>query len=201
VEETASSFSMLNAGADFYFPDKTNLDNDGKGYNYGAELTLERFLDKGLYYLFTVSVFESKYKGSDNIWRNTVFNSNYVINFLGGKEFKINKRASLGIDTKIAFTGGQRYTPFDIPASAAAGYVVFKESEAYSLRNDLYLRWDFKLSYNRNGRKATQKWYVDFQNLTNRDNIYIRTLNPQSGKTGVINQIGLFPNVNYQITF
>lgn len=201
VEGIASSFSMLNAGADFYFPDKTNLVNEGEGYNYGAEFTLERFLDRGLYYLFTFSVFESKYKGSDDVWRNTVFNSNYVMNFLGGKEFRLGKKGSFGIDTKLAVTGGQRYTPFDIAASAASGYVVFKENEAYSLKNDLYLRWDFKLSYTRNGKKATQKWYVDFQNLTNKDNIYIRTLNPQTGKTGIINQIGFFPNVNYQITF
>ena len=192
---------MLNAGADFYFPDKTNLANDGEGYNYGIELTLERFLDKGLYYLVTVSIFESKYKGSDDIWRNTVFNSNYVMNFLGGKEFQLNKKSSVGIDTKIALNGGQRYTPFDLPASAVAGYVVFRENEAYSLQNNVYLRWDFKLSYNRNGEKATQKWYVDLQNVTNRDNIYIRTLTPKTGKIGVINQIGFFPNINYVITF
>ena len=201
VEKDPSSFSMLNAGADFYFPDKTDLVNDGKGYNYGVELTLERFLDKGFYYLITASVFESKYKGSDNIWRNTAFNNNYVFNILGGKEFLLNKRSSFGIDTKIAWTGGQRYTPFDFAASDAAGYVVFKEDEAYSLQNDPYLRLDFKLSYNRNGRKSTQKWYVDLQNLTNRDNIYIRTLNPKEGTTGVIYQIGFFPNINYMITF
>ena len=201
VEETASSFSMLNAGADFYFPDKTNLVNDGKGYNYGAELTLEKFLDKGFYCLFTVSAFQSKYKGSDDVWRNTVFNSNYVMNLLAGKEFKINNKTSFGIDTKIAITGGQRYTPFDLAASQVAGYVIFKEDDAYSLQNDPYMRWDFKLSYNRNGKRATQKWYIDLQNLTNRDNIYIRTLNPKDGTTGMINQIGFFPNINYMITF
>ncbi len=201
VEKTISSFSLLNSGADFYFPDKTNLVNDGKGYNYGIELTLERFLDKGFYYLFTTSLFESKYKASDNIWRNTAFNSNYTINFLAGKEFKMNKKASFGIDTKIALAGGQRYTPFDFMASDAAGYVVFKENEAYSLQNDPYLRLDFKLSYSRNGKKTTQKWYIDFQNLTNRKNIYIRTLDPTDGKTGEIYQIGFFPNINYLITF
>jgi hypothetical protein len=201
VEKTASSFSMLNAGADFYFPDKTDLVNDGEGYNYGIELTLERFLDKGFYYLLTASVFESKYRGSDNQWRNTAFNNNYVFNILGGKEIKINNRSSFGVDTKLAVAGGQRYTPFDVNASEAAGYVVFKENEAYSLRNDVYLRLDFKLSYNRNGKKATQKWYVDLQNMTNRDNLYLRTLNPKSGTVGEISQIGFFPNINYSITF
>ncbi|MFI5130441.1 MAG: carboxypeptidase regulatory-like domain-containing protein [Chitinophagales bacterium] len=201
VEKTASSFSMLNTGADFYFPDKTNLVNNGKGYNYGVELTLERFLDKGFYYLITTSLFESKYKGSDNILRNSAFNSNYAVNLLTGKEFRLNKKASFGIDTKIAWAGGQRYTPFDFAASDATGYVVFREDEAYSLQNDPYLRWDLKFSYNRNGRRTTQKWYIDLQNVTNRKNIYIRTLNPNDGKIGEIYQIGFFPNINYLITF
>lgn len=201
VEKTPSSFSLLNSGADFYFPDKTNLVNEGKGYNYGIELTLERFLDKGFYYLFTGSLFESKYRGSDKVWRNTAFNSNFALNFLGGKEFRISQKASFGIDTKIALAGGQRYTPFDPQASAAAGYVIFKEEEAYSLQHDPYIRLDFKLSYARNGKKATQKWYIDLQNLTNRKNIYIQTLNPKDGTIGEINQIGFFPNINYMITF
>jgi len=201
VEKSPSSFSMLNAGADFYFPYETNLVNGGNGYNYGGELTIERFLDKGFYYLFTASVFESKYKGSDNVWRNSAFNSNYTFNLLAGREFKINKKASFGFDTKIAFAGGQRYTAFDLAASAAAGYVIFKEDEAYGLQNDAYFRWDFKISYARNGKKTTQKWYIDFQNITNRKNMYLRTLNPKDGAIGEIYQIGFFPNINYMITF
>ena len=201
VERTASSFSLLNSGSDFAIPDKTNLINNGKGYNYGIELTAERFLHKGLYYLLTVSLFESKYKGSDDVWRNTAFNSNYVVNALTGKEWKLNAKTTFGIDTKVTVTGGQRYTPFDVLASKAAGYIVYKEEEAYSLQNVTYIRWDLKFSYVRNLRKVTQKWYIDLQNLTNRDNIYIRTLNPKTGVESRINQMGLFPNINYQITF
>lgn len=201
VEKTASAFSMLNSGADFYFPDKTYLVNEGNGYNYGFEFTAERFLNKGFYYLATVSVFESKYRGSDKVWRNTAFNTNFAANLLGGKEFKLSKKSTFGIDTKITWAGGQRYTPYDLPASAAAGYIVFKEQEAYSQQGADYLRWDLKFSYTRNGKKTTQKWYVDLQNFTGRENVYLRTLNPKTGKTGVINQIGFFPNINYMITF
>ncbi len=201
VEKDASSFSMLNSGADFYFPDKTNLVNKGKGYNYGFELTVERFLDKGFYYLLTGSIFQSKYKGSDNVWRNTAFNSNFASNILGGKEFKINSRKSFGIDTKITFAGGQRYTAFDISESAKKEFIVFKENQAYELKNANYFRWDFKMSFTSNGRKVTQKWYIDFQNLTNQKNVYVRTLNPTTGNVNEINQIGFFPNINYQITF
>jgi hypothetical protein len=201
TESIPSSFSMLNAGAGFAFPEKFYLQNRGKGTNYGVEFTLEKFLNKGFYYLVTGSLFESKYKGSDQVLRNTAFNSNYVFNLLGGKEWKLSKLNSFGIDTKFAIAGGQRYTPFDIPASQAAGFVIYQEDKAFSLQNDTYLRWDLKFSFTRNGPKATQKWYIDFQNLTNHKNIFVRTLNPSTGQVKEINQIGFFPNINYQITF
>ena len=201
VESTPSSFSMLNYGADFGFPDKQNLINGGKGYNYGLELTLEKFLNEGFYYLITGSIFDSRYEGSDGVWRNTAFDSNIVGNFLAGKEFKLSEKSSILVDTKFAMAGGQRYTPFDVAASHAGGYVIYKNNEAYSLQNSPYSRWDLKFSYQRNGNKVTQKWYIDLQNLTNKANIYERTLNPATGKIGQVNQIGFFPNINYQITF
>jgi len=201
TESVPSSFSMLNAGAGFAFLEKFYLQNEGKGSNYGIEFTVEKFLNKGFYYLVTGSLFESKYKGSDQVLRNTAFNSNYVFNLLGGKEWKLSKLNSFGIDTKFAIAGGQRYTPFDIPASQAAGFVIYQEDKAFSFQNDTYLRWDFKFSFTRNGPKATQKWYIDFQNLTNHKNIFVRTLNPSTRQIKEINQIGFFPNINYQITF
>ncbi|NOT38584.1 MAG: HAMP domain-containing histidine kinase, partial [Saprospiraceae bacterium] len=46
---------------------------------------LEKFYSKGYYFLFTTSIFESKYKASDGILRNTAFNGNYVVNLGEGK--------------------------------------------------------------------------------------------------------------------
>lgn len=201
VENRPSSFSMLNAGADFEIPDKVNLVNNGKGYNYGIEFTLEKFLHKNYYYLFTVSLFESKYTGSDGVWRNTAFNSNYVSNLLAGKEFKLNEQVSLGLDSRLTYGGGQRYTPFDKQASAIADRVIYDEGKAFSLQHPAYFRWDLKFSFSRNGRKTTQKWYIDLQNVTNKKNIFMRDLDPSSGIEDITYQMGLFPNVNYQITF
>ena len=85
VEQEPSSFSLLNAGADFVFPQVGSLVNNGVGANYGFELTLEKFFSKGYYGLLTASIFDSKYKGRDGIERNTAFNNGYVVNVLGGK--------------------------------------------------------------------------------------------------------------------
>ena len=201
VESKSSSFSLLNAGAGFGFPDSANLVNRGKGLNKGVEITLEKFLQKGFYYLFTASIFQSTYAGSDGIWRSTAFNSNYVFNILGGKEWRIEQKSAFGVDSKLTVAGGQRYTDFDLVASKELGYVVYKDNEAYALQNNIYLRWDLKFSYTINGKKATQKWYIDLQNLTNRKNLYMRTLIPVTGNIGEVKQIGFFPNINYQLTF
>src|SRR6185437_15485460 len=89
VERTPSGFSMLNAGADFGFPDKVGLAGKGSGSNKGVELTLERFLNQGYYLLLTGSLFDSRYKGSDGIERNTAFNYKYVFNVLAGREWRV----------------------------------------------------------------------------------------------------------------
>ncbi|MBN2521394.1 MAG: carboxypeptidase-like regulatory domain-containing protein, partial [Bacteroidales bacterium] len=87
VEKSPSSYSLLNHGS-YTIIDVESLENRGKGYNYGIEFTAEKFMDHGMYFLSTLSLFESKYRGSDGVLRNTAFNSNYVFNLLGGKEFK-----------------------------------------------------------------------------------------------------------------
>ncbi|MBC7861318.1 MAG: carboxypeptidase-like regulatory domain-containing protein, partial [Bacteroidia bacterium] len=117
VKVSPGYFSALNLGADFNSPNVDSLTNKGLGTNYGLEFTLEKFFSNGYYYLVTASVFESKYTGSDNKWRNTAFNGNYVANALFGKEFKIKGKHVLAIDVKFTTAGGKRYVPVDLNAS------------------------------------------------------------------------------------
>jgi hypothetical protein len=121
IEKISSSFSILNAGADFVFPLIGDLVNDGTGRNYGIELTLEKFFSKSYYGLITASVFQSKYKGSDGIERNTAFNNEYVLNILGGKEWKMGKNTALTTDIKFTTAGSRYVTPVNLEASKIAG--------------------------------------------------------------------------------
>jgi hypothetical protein len=201
VEIMPSSFSMLNTGSVYGYSERGNLINKGTGRNYGVELTLEQFLDKGFYFLFTQTVFNSEYKGSDQIWRSTAFNAQYVTNFLIGKEWAINEAFSVGADSKLAYAGGQRYTAYDIPATMEKGYVVYLEKDAFAERNPAYFRWDLKLSFKWDQPKMTQKFFVDLQNLTFRKNLYTKDIDPKTGVVKNVNQLSFFPNFNYQITF
>ncbi|SIO42100.1 carboxypeptidase-like regulatory domain-containing protein [Chitinophaga niabensis] len=201
VERMPSTFSLLNNGALYGFANKEHLINDGIGRNYGAELTLEKFLQKGFYFLFTQSVFSSRYQGSDKVWRNTAFNTQYVSNFLVGKEWTIKPGFNIGADSKLSYSGGQWYTPFDVPATIAKGYAIYQEDKAFSERNRNYFRWDLKCSFTWESGSTTHKFYIDLQNLTGRKNIFTRRIKPASGTITEVNQMGFFPNVNYQFIF
>lgn len=205
VESMSSSFALLNAGADFIFPEKNNLVNEGSGTNLGAELTVEKFFSQGWYSLVTVSVFDSKYKGSDGVERNTAFDGGYVANVLAGKEFKLGQsgRRVLTLDTKVTAAGGRPYTPVDLAASQAAGREILQENQAFSLRLDDYFRWDFKIGMrvNSSKRKLSQTFFLDFQNVTNKQNIFAMRYNEVRNEVGQTYQIGFFPDLMYRIEF
>ncbi|UTW64119.1 TonB-dependent receptor [bacterium SCSIO 12741] len=201
VDATSSSFSMINQGSDFEITTNTGMVNQGDGYNYGLELTLEKFFSRGYYFLTTGSLFESKYRGSDGIVRNTAFNTNYVFNGLAGKEFKLKKGMSLSFDTKVTYAGGRRYTPIDLEASRQAGTEIRKDDLAYSERYNDYFRWDFKITLRHNFKKISQQFAIDIQNLTNNQNVFAYGYNPRTGEIATTYQRGFFPDVQYKIYF
>jgi hypothetical protein len=205
VEQTASGFSMLNAGSDFTFPEKAGLVSAGTGTNTGVELTIEKFLSKGFYLLATGSVFNSKYKGSDGIERNSSYNYGHAANVLAGREWKVGKdgRKAFTLDIRFSTIGGRYATPVDVAASIAAGKEVLDETKYNSEQLNSYLRLDTKFGFRINSkkRKLSQTIYLDLQNITNRENIFLRRFNPLYGNTGNVNQIGFFPDILYRVQF
>ncbi len=207
VDVKNSSYSVLNFGANFdlSFPD--TLVNKGTGTNLGVELTLERFLNQGFYYLLTSSIYQAHYKGSDGIERNTVFNGNYTFNALVGKEFFFKPKegkgtkSSLLIDLKGMLNGGQRYVPIDLEASKLAEVTVYDYSHAFEDKYPDYMRLDLKIGFKKNSKKLTQEWSINFQNLTNRKNVFTRTYSPSKGRITTKYQVGLLPIGQYKIWF
>ena len=206
VERTATGYSSLTEGANFsYSIDKTSLVSKGKGRNSGIELTLEKFFSKGYHALFTSSFFESKYKGSDNIERNSPFNNGYVVNALAGKEFKIGRAQKniLSINTKLTTAGGRYFTPVNLAASRAAGYEIEDDTKPFSEQYDGYFRLDLKLGmkFNSKTKKRSHQFYVDFQNVTANENVFSKDYNRLTGVVNQKNQIGFQPDFGYRFNF
>lgn len=204
VNTFSSNYSMLNTGSTFKTDLTDSLINSGTGTNYGIELTLEKFFSKGYYGLITASVYNSVYKGSDGIERNTAFNGKYVFNILGGKEWKIGKekRNSISVDVKFTNAGGRAYTPIDLASSKLMGHEVLS-TDVYSSYYTNYYRLDLKAGFTVNSakRKIAHTFSLDLQNVTNHNNIFSQNYDNKSQSISTTYQLGFFPNVVYKVQF
>lgn len=199
------NFSTLNAssiGAIFnsnYSP----LVNKGTGNNYGLELTLERSLNSGYYFLITGSVFDSKFKNVTGIEFNTTFNSKLMGNFVAGKEWHAGKNGKniFALNGKAIYTGGRKYTPILLAESRANQEQVEDEAKTNTLTADAYFRVDFSSSYRINRSKVSHTFFIDAQNLLNRMNNlgYYYDLDSKNLKKANLN--GIIPVLNYRLEF
>jgi hypothetical protein len=202
VEQRATSFSAINTGSSFVPVDQDSLVNKGTGTNYGVELTLERFFSQGYYFLITSSIFDSRYKGSDGIERNTAYNTQYVVNGLFGKEFSLGtKQKFLSLNLKVTTIGGKYLTPIDVVASQQYGRTIYKESEAFSEKQDAYFRTDLRIAYRKEYKKSTLEFAIDLQNVTNNQNIFAQSYNPRTNTVVTQYQQGFFPVPFVRFTF
>ena len=196
-----SPFSAINLEVDWFFND--SLVSKGTGYNIGIDLTLERFLESGYYYLFTLSLFDSKYKGGDGILYNSRFNKNIVANFLFGKEWKTGKYGdnSIGLNWKFSYLGGDRITPVDQAATAAAKDVVYDESRAFTEHKPSTWYLDLTASWKINKPGHTSVWSVQFVNLLFQKEFFGYRYNIRTNKADPQREVIFIPNISYRIDF
>ncbi len=197
--EANTSFSVLNQN-DFYL-DKA-LVNSGKGRNYGIDITLERYMQQGYYYMFTGSIFNSEYLGGDNVWRDTRLNRNYIFNALGGKEWIVGKSKNnmFNLDMRLTYQGGDRYTPVDIPASEASHDIILDDANAFSKRFNPSFTGDITIGYKINRKKVSHAFSLKILNLggTGQHGYQYNEKTKQIDKLDVI---GILPDLSYKIHF
>lgn len=214
VTVASSSFSMINVGSGFSRLFVDELQNTGDGYNYGLELTVQKYFDKTFFFLFSGTVYNSQYRGSDMVWRNTSYNGNYVVNLLGGKEFKVGERSIIGIGGKVTAAGGKRYGLVDVQTSTDMKEIIFQDSMFNDLQFRHYFRADLKISWRKNADRVTHEFGLDLVNILGTRNLLTLayrppltpadftaqqngTFLPYSEKT----QLGFFPIFYYKIDF
>ncbi len=180
------------------------LVNNGTGTNYGLDLTVERFLHNDYYFLFTASVYDSKYKAMDGIERNSLYNSNYAFNYLVGKEWTIGNPANgnkLGVNTRIFHTGGLRMLSIKLDESRQAGHTVRDFENPFVEQAPDYFRADLMISFRRNKKKTTRIWKLDIQNVSNRQNVVQQYYNSETDQIENDTMLGLLPILSYRIEF
>jgi len=196
-----SSFSVLNLDQNWFI--NSPLVNNGTGYNYGIELTFERSVYHGFYYLITMSLFESKYRGGDNIERNARWNKQLVLNALVGKEWLVgkNKNNLLGLSGRFNYSGGEYISPVDLAASEMAGEVVYDEYKAFSERKPNSLHFDLSLNLRRNHERYTGIWSLQLINIFGAPEYQGYKYNLHTQEIEEDKQTIVLPSVSYKIVF
>jgi hypothetical protein len=179
------------------------LVNDGKGKNYGIDFTLERYLHEGYYYLLTASLFESRYKGGDGVWRNTRLNRNYIVNALGGKEWKMGrqKQNMLSISLRFTLQGGEHYIPVDETTSIAKNTLVQDNSRAYETQLSPEFISHFTIAYKINRDKLAHEIALKMVNVTGNEEFGGYYYNYRTNQPEMYMGAVVIPNISYKIEF
>jgi hypothetical protein len=196
-----SHYSLINQSD--WFTDRA-LVSEGLGRNYGLELTLERFLSNGLYYLVTTSLYESQYQNQDGVWRKTKFNGNYIANVLVGKEFdlktKNGKDRTLAFNLRGSLLGGDRYNPIDLQASEQAGEAI-RVAGGLTAKGDDVFFVNVGTTYRVNRPKATHEIKLEVLNASNHQARVNDYYNDETEAIEYSYQLGLIPNIIYTVNF
>jgi len=196
-----NSFSALNLLEEFV---TDTLTNTGSGRNYGIELTYQQLLNKGFFLLANTTLYESKYKGSDGIERDTRFNGNYIFNLTIGKEFNFLKKGKsriLGVNARMVYFGGFRDTPIDVAASEDQLQTIYQTSAAFTIKQKDYFKTDLRVYYKNNKKNFSSTVALDIQNVTNQKNIAFTYYDLEQQNVVTKNQLGLIPILSYRLEF
>lgn len=194
-----SSYSMINFSQDWNFHHP--LVNNSTGRNVGIDFTFERFFKDNFYYLVTLSVFDSKYKGGDGVWRNTRFNKQYACNLLVGKEIFTKKDRVLGLNARLNLMGGERMSPLLRDQSLELKDVVYDESKAFTQQGKPVTYLDVTITWKANHARYTGTWALQVKNALAAGNDYGYYYNYRSNSLEKDVARVVLPVLSYKIEF
>ncbi|MEM8887655.1 MAG: hypothetical protein AAGD28_06680 [Bacteroidota bacterium] len=194
-----SYFSTLNLTEDFFINDA--LVNNGTGENIGIDLTLERFLHNGWYYLISASVFDSRYTGGDGIERDTRFNRNLISNVLFGKEWSLKKNRLFNVSMRYTYLGGDLIHPINESASLAAREIIEDFSSPFSQRNPDSHITSLTFTYRTNKKKHSNHWSLQLLNVLGGKEYNGYQYNFRNNSIEANTDRIVVPNLSYKIEF
>ncbi|HOS85312.1 MAG TPA: TonB-dependent receptor, partial [Bacteroidales bacterium] len=194
-----SSWSMINFTQDWTFQEK--LQNNSIGINKGVDITLERFLQNNFYFLITASLFDSQYKADDDVWRDTRFNKTFVCNVLYGKEFIIKENSLLGVNGRLTYTGGERYSPVNYTQSLLNKEVVFDNTQAFEKQFPSSYNLDITISYRINKSHRSSIVALQLKNALGSPMYSGFGYNYKTNSVDMDKAVVVIPVVSYKIEF
>ncbi|MCG8476672.1 MAG: TonB-dependent receptor [Cytophagales bacterium] len=177
------------------------ISNKGTGINKGVDLTLERSMNNGWYYLLSCSLYDSEYTDAQGKIHNTLFDRRFMSTLTFGKEFVVKGKNLLGFNANVSYLGGIRRTPYLEQESLAAKKVILDETRLYEEQADPELWVNFGVTYKINKKNSVRTWGFDFQNATLTAQKRGYAYNVRNQAIDVDEVLFILPNFYYKIEF
>ncbi|MEL6534639.1 MAG: TonB-dependent receptor [Bacteroidota bacterium] len=182
-----------------------DLNNGGTGRNYGIEASIERSFSQGYYFLANTSLFDATYVANDGVRRNSQFNSRYIINAVGGREWQVGqkkgKKNFFGANIAVTYGGPQYFTTIDVPFfEATRGWQLDYANPNLGIQQALLLV-DLGINYKVNRPRFNSEFTVQVYNALNQRPNIGQFLDVENGGTGDSQSNGIFPLIGYRINF
>jgi len=137
--------------------------------------------------------------------RNTTYNSMYIFNLVGGKEFKVGKEKQniISLNLRSMLRGGYRTIPINIDESIAQDKDVRNYEDAFETKVPDYFRIDASVTLE--GNLAKKKfmhgsWILSVYNLTGRKNAYSVYFKSENGQINSY-RLSIFGSPIFSITY
>ena len=113
--------------------------------------------------MITGSLFKSKYRGGDRIWRNTRLDKSFLVNLLAGKEWMVGrlKQNVLSVNGRLFFQGGDAIHLWMKKKVRKKKDIVFDESKAYTKRFNPSINGDVSISFRINKKKSIPRVFSE----------------------------------------
>jgi len=150
-----------------FFLEHTNLNDKGKGFARGVEITIQKKLAKDVYGLISASYFKTRYCGLDGIWRDRLFDNRFTFAVEGG--YKPNEEWEFS--ARWIYAGGTPYTPYNYELSKLNNAGIFDETKVNDARNPAYHSLNIRFDKRFHFSGSNLVCYLSIWNTYNRKNI------------------------------
>lgn len=178
------------------------LVSKGKGTNKGVDVSAEKFFSKGLFMIFSFSIFNSTYEPLNGKTYNTQFNSKSAGSWTGAKEWKIKRNRVFQLGWKMVYNGGLPLTPLAAIQSTTREPVL-DDTRPYSEKVSPYFRTDTRFALRKDRVGRSWQLALDIQNIfgiKNTDGLS-RKYDPSVNQWVYKTQSGIVPVLSYQVDF
>jgi len=177
------------------------LTAQGKGRNYGVDISIDRSFDNGFFGLGAVSFYRSTYSLDGENYYSSRYDGKFNTSLMLGKEIYFDNGNQLQLGMRNLMYGGQRYAPDDPEITARIYEYLEDPSKGLLRKNNTYWRTDIRLAYRKNLYGKSWTLSLDVQNIMNRKNTRgeIWNINDQMYEDKL--QAGIIPVISYQLDF